>query len=156
MMEPIYVLEPVKGIRDHERNGGIRFLRLGDEESLNAAQVFSSLNTKDERLLLDRFDYWLQGGIRDDYFHGFPNHPTYKHCYVFKWKKKRVGHRLYGFICNPHKARPRFRLCVLVSHSTKTTWETDPEELAGAEAIRVDPRVQRILELEFFNSTVRH
>jgi hypothetical protein len=154
-MEPIFLLEAVDGVND-ARNGGIRFLARQGDPSLTAGAAFREAAPKEQRTLRDRFDHWLQGGVRDEYFHGFPNHQQYKHCWVFKLRKGRVGHRWYGFICNPDEARPRFRLCVLVSYATKTERETDTAVLAHVEALRLNQHVQATIRMEFSRSTTRH
>jgi hypothetical protein len=154
-MEPIFLLEAIGGVND-AGSGGIRFLARQGDSSLTAGAAFREAAPKDQRTLLDRFDYWLQGGRRDEYFHGFPNRERYKHCFVFKLRKGRVGHRWYGFICNPDTTRPRFRLCVLVSHATKTEHATDETELEHAETLRLDQGVQAAILMEFPRSTTRH
>jgi hypothetical protein len=102
----------------------VALLRDASDVDLNGAAVFDALDTKDKRNVLARMDYWIAGGTRDEYFHGWPQNPDRKHCFVFKWKRQ-IGQRLYGFLCNPDTSRPEFRLCVLCIHSTKTNYETD-------------------------------
>lgn len=107
----------------------IGFLEDGGR-ALNARAKFNGLNAAKKRLVSDRFDVWLDGKHYPKYFHGWPDSPFYKDCFVFKWRENRVEQRLYGFLCNP---RPRtdsgFRLCALAIHATKTEWETDESEL---------------------------
>ena len=131
-----YAVVPINGLKPSERRG-IIFLVRDDDDALNAAGTFDALEQKQKRAVLDRFDFWIDGGINDRYFHGWPNVPEYKQCFVFRWKHGRQNHRLYGFLCHPQpKVRPRFQICVLVSHATKNTWETDPGELDGANELR--------------------
>jgi hypothetical protein len=95
-----------------------------------------------EREVRSRFDYWIDGGVRDSYFHGWPNHPKYKDCFVFKWKENRRNRRLYGFLAHPTPiADPRFQVYILVSHVFKDEFETDPARLDRAVALRGAPAV---------------
>jgi hypothetical protein len=124
---------------------GAGFLE-GDEE-LNAGAVFAGLQEKAQRTVKSRMDYWVAGfNSPIHWFHGFPNDPDHDQCFVFKWDEKRVGQRLYGFLCNPLPLSNRgFRLCVLCIHVTKTEKDTDlaildrvndwKNNLATAEAI---------------------
>jgi hypothetical protein len=86
-------------------------------------------------------DHWLSGGIHNLYFHGWPDEPKYKECFVFKWDEEKVGQRLYGFLCNPTpKSDPGFRTCVLVLHATKHEHETDSANLDRVNRWREDLR----------------
>ncbi len=108
------------------------------------------MDKKTERELLDRFDYWIAGGIHDRYFHGWPNDAEYKDCFVFKWKKKRDCHRIYGFLDHPTPgSNPRFQLCVLVSHAKKSEWETDRRELDNVKGLRNKPAVRVAIRKAF-------
>ena len=106
---------------------GVGFLE-GDQQ-LNAGRVFDGLAEGVRRLVLARMDHWLAGHNQPTtWFHGFDLDQRY--CFVFKWKQKRLGHRIYGFLCNPRpKSNPAFRLCVLCIHATKKEFETDQSEL---------------------------
>ncbi len=132
-----YAVVPIDGLKPSERRG-IVFLVLDGNQDLDASKTFNSLEQKQERALRGRFDLWIDGRApRDNYFHGWPNNPKYKECFVFKWKHRNQNHRLYGFLYHPQpKTRPRFQLCVLLSHATKNSWETDPSELDGANELR--------------------
>jgi len=125
-------------IRGHEiTRRGLAFLICESDGNIDAKSVFERLRPNREREVRSRFDYWLHGGTNDKWFHGWPNNPTYKDCFVFKWKERSQHHRLYGFLCNPlFNGKSFFRLCVLVSHATKNTWETDPAELDGVNEIK--------------------
>jgi hypothetical protein len=124
----------------HDR--GLAFLECPTRRDINAKGVFDRLRDKTKQDVLNRFDYWLDGGVCDKYFHGFPNHPTYNQCYVFKWKHAGAHHRLYGFLTNPRpRTQKAFRACVLVSHAQKNTANTDPSELAHAESLRLNVAV---------------
>jgi hypothetical protein len=122
-----------------------------DDDDLDAAGVFATLEPKPRRAVLDRFDLWIDGKeFRDNYFHGWPNNPKYKQSFVFKWKYKNRNHRLYGFLCHPQrKTRPQFQLCVLISHATKNDWETDPSELDGANELSVNSKVIAVIRSAF-------
>jgi hypothetical protein len=96
----------------------------GDDE-LDAGATFDALSGNPQKLVRSRMDYWLGGGIHDRYFHGW-REPKHRDCFVFKWDERRVGHRLYGFLCNPiARSDAGFQTCVLLSHANKKEWETD-------------------------------
>lgn len=108
------------------RRRAIGFLLDANSNDLDASAVFYALPPKANQMVRTRFDYWLNGGIHDEYFHGWPNDSTYKTCFSFRWKVKREHNRLYGYICHPKPRTDRgFELCVLVYHATKHQWETD-------------------------------
>lgn len=101
-----------------------------------------------------RFDYWIDGGVRDNYFHGWPNLPKYKHCFGFKWKDRCQCHRMYGFLIHPTPQRnPRFEVCVLVSDVVKNEWETDFSELDRIVSLRNDRAVQIAIN-ELFKDSI--
>jgi hypothetical protein len=134
-----YLVLPIEGLKRSDRRT-VAFLTKLDDASLNARAVFDKLDNKQKRTVLDRFDHWIEGAEgaapHDKYFHGWPNNQEYKQCFVFKWKRGNGHHRLYGFLFNPQPiARANFRVCVLVSHAIKSTWETDPSELKAAKAL---------------------
>lgn len=144
-----YAVVRIDGLKHSERRG-IIFLVREDDDDLNAARIFNALGPKQMRGVLDRFDLWIDGGVRDNYFHGWPNIPEYKHCFVFKWKHKNQNQRLYGFLYHPQpKTRPRFQLCVLITHATKKDWETDPRELDGANEVRINLQVIAAIKVVF-------
>jgi hypothetical protein len=122
------------------KDRALAFLICPDEPDIDAREVFDSLPDDKKRLLRDRFDYWLQHGKHNPYFHGW-DHAPYKNCFVFKWKQKTQHQRLYGFLIHPcPNTNKRLEVCVLVSHAPKNTEETDPAELNGALALsqRID------------------
>jgi hypothetical protein len=102
----------------------------GDDE-LDAGEVFDDLQEKTGMTVRSRMDWWLSGNNGPgEWFHGFPNDSDHKECFVFKWKQKRQGHRLYGFLCKPWpETNPGFQLCVLNIHATKNEYDTDLTEL---------------------------
>ena len=116
------------------------FLECAGDDGINGRKAFLALASKKERELRTRFDHWVEGldvGSRVEtykkWFHGWPNHPKYKKCYVFKWKERRLNHRLYGFLINPTPVvRPRLQLCILAYHTTKTERETEEYYLDGS------------------------
>jgi hypothetical protein len=113
----------------------LAFLICPNKADVNGKTVFDSLPEEKKRQVRDRFDYWLQHGKHNKYFHGW-DHAPYKNCFVFKWKQGRQHQRLYGFLVNPcPKTNPNLRVCVLVSHAPKNQEETDPAELNGALAL---------------------
>lgn len=140
----------IDGLRPSERRGIVFLVRDGDDD-LDAAKVFSKLKQKQDRAVRDRFDLWIDGEeYRNNYFHGWPNNPKYKQCFVFKWKHRNQNHRFYGFLHNPQpRTRARFQLCVLTSHATKSSWETDPSELDGANELRFNLEVIGVIKGAF-------
>ena len=142
------VIHVIEGLRPSDLRGVV-FLTC-DTEKASAKVAFDSLKLKQKRTMLDRFDYWISGGKQDKYFHGWPNDPKFKECFVFKLYYTQQWHRFYGFLCHPQPAsRPRFQVCVLCSHAIKAVWETDPNELQGADALRVDPRIGAAIAMIF-------
>jgi hypothetical protein len=95
-----YSVTTITGV-PRTRRRGIGFLESSDNGRVNAKRYFDKLKEKTARDVRSRFDYWLQGGVFDKYFHGWPNDREPKHCFVFKWKEAGAHHRLYGFLCDP-------------------------------------------------------
>lgn len=110
------------------------------EEDFNGRTVFDNLPLGIERDLRNRFDYWIDNGINDKYFHGWPNLENYKLCFSFRWRDGKIRNRLYGFLCNPKALEPSFRMCVLVYHASKTD-ETDFTILDKLNMLRNRPEV---------------
>lgn len=109
----------------------IGFLEGSDD--LDAGLTFDRLPPNTQKKVRSRMDHWLTGGIHDPYFHGWPNDPRYKGCFVFKWEERKVGQRLYGFLCNPKpESEPSFQSCVLVAYDKKAAQDTDPKNLERA------------------------
>jgi hypothetical protein len=153
MADDQYTVKLVAGLKRSDHRA-IAFLWSDFDDDVNAGRVFEGLRGKTARELRSRFDYWLDGGIQDRYFHGWPNSAQYKDCWVFKWKENRKCHRLYGFLFHPTPlSTPRFQLCVLVSHATKSEWETDPAELEGAKELRENASVIAAIRKAFPDST---
>jgi hypothetical protein len=142
MVQKSYAVELIAGHRIARR--GLAFLICEGEKNIDAKSVFHALKVKRERELRRRFDYWLDGGVNALWFHGWSN-PTYKDCFVFKWKENKQNHRLYGFLCNPLSGYRDFQLCVLISHATKNTRETDPTELDRVNEIKDEKAVTEAL-----------
>ncbi len=138
-----YSVELIVGLKITRR--GLAFLICEGDKNIDAKSVFESLKMKQERELRSRFDYWLIGGTSNNWFHGWPNNPTYKDCFVFKWKENKQNHRIYGFLCNPLSHDLGFRLCVLVSHAVKNAWGTDPSELDGVNKIKEEAKVKETI-----------
>jgi hypothetical protein len=131
-------IEYVDGHRVTRFRGLAWFIADPPDKDINAKAIFESLSEDDQRTLRSRFDYWLDGGKHDKYFHGWPNEQVYKDCFVFKLQKL----RLFGFLCHPRKDEPRFLLCVLVSHSIKDGWEADKNEKDRMNELKKDPKVK--------------
>lgn len=152
-MAPVtYVVVPVPGLKRSDRRA-IAFLTCDDDPDVDGMAAFQMLSKKRERELKTRFDYWIDGKRQDNYFHGWPNEPDNKDCFVFKWKEKNIRHRLYGFLFNPKPtANPSFRVCVLVSHGTKAEWKTDPHHKSLAKGMRAKQAVIDAIMLTFPDS----
>lgn len=83
MASQAYKVEKVAQLRESQRRS-IAFLLVNGDENINGAKVFQSLDPRRRRELLTRFDLWIDGGRRDNYFHGWPNDRRYKDCFTFK------------------------------------------------------------------------
>ena len=138
----------VQGQRRSDKRA-VAFLERDDDPALNARAVFEALSEKRTREVRTRFDYWIDGFPRDNYFHGWPNQPEYKGCFVFKYQEQRRNCRFYGFLHHPLKKRRAFQVCVLASHAIKPGWNTDPRELNAMNALRVDGHVIAAIEMVF-------
>jgi hypothetical protein len=144
-----YVVQRVARQRTSQRRA-VAFLKSSTDRDIDVERTFSALPRERERELRERFDYWISGGTKDKYFHGWPGHPDYKECFTFKWHERGICHRLYGFLSHPTPATdPRFEVCVLVSHATKTTWETDTRHLERAKRLSTHPLVAQAVRQEF-------
>ena len=120
-----------------------------EDSGVDAAVVFGRLDDKRERELRSRFEYWIDGGVNDKWFHGF-NQDGYRGCFVFKWKISRQHHRMYGFLCHPTTGtNRRFQLCVLASHARKNQEATDVTDLDGVNSLRLDPLVGTVIKIAF-------
>ena len=147
-----YAVQQIPGLKPSKRRG-IVFLLSREDQRVDALRVFERLGPNRKREILTRFDHWIDGNAWDKYYHGWPNHPEYKHCFVFKWKENRQNHRFYGFLFNPCPvSNPAFQICVLVSHATKNEWETETGELDGANSLRLDRRVAAAINIAFPDS----
>jgi hypothetical protein len=124
---------------------------LTGDRDLNAFTVFNKLNEKPKRELMSSFGVWLAGKDKPaKRFHGFPNDKEYSMCFVFKVKENRLGHRFYGFVCNPQpNQNPRFQLCVLCVHTTKSEWETDRTKPAIAKKMSLNESAKEAIAVEY-------
>src|ERR1039457_7712161 len=148
-MSSIFSVVAIEGLSSSERRG-LAFLRCVDSKEINAESVYEALSDKLRRDVLSRFDHWILGQICDKYFHGWPNAVDRKDCFVFKYKKANADQRLYGFLTNPKTASaPSFQVCVLVSHTQKTTGDTDPAQLSLINRLRVDEKVVKAVRLAY-------
>jgi hypothetical protein len=134
-------IQCIEGLKPSKRRAVV-FL-ASEEHETDAEQKYASLKGNKKRDVLSRFDYWIDGGRNDKWFHGWPNQPEYKECWEFKWKEQRTNQRLYGFLYHPMpRQNGAFLLCVLVWHSTKTD-ETDRTILDRLNGLR---RTQQVLK----------
>ena len=150
MTANVYSVRRIEGLKQSSWRGVV-FLECKQDEDIDAAAVFEKLDENRERELRDRFEYWIDGFHHDKYFHGWKA-PGYRECFVFKWRHKGKNHRFYAFLCHPKPSNYRFQICVLVSHTTKSVWNTDSSELDEANKLRVNQDVISAIENEFHNA----
>lgn len=139
-----FAIKRIEGLRESNRRVVV-FLCCPTDGQIDAEFHYRRLNRKGERELLSRFDYWIDGGTADKYFHGWPNDANYTKCFVFK----RQRHRFYGFLFHPLFSNPRFQVCVLVSHAMKRERETDRGELDLLNSMLNDRNVHAAIMKEF-------
>lgn len=136
----------IDGLKTSSRRAIVFLIR---NRGLNGKSAFDKLSSARDIEVRNRFDHWIDGNTCDKYFHGWRD-PNYRHCFCFRWKEKRVHQRFYGFTSNPKPDDKRFELCILVSHTAKTTEDTDLTILDEINRLRSDPDVtaaiQRYLE----------
>lgn len=111
------------------------------DKQITAKSVFENLDADSQRTLRNRFDYWLDGGKHDKYFHGWTE-KDYKDCFVFKLQDL----RLFGFLCHPRPNEQNFQLCVLSSHSIKDAWEADKTEKEKMNKLKKDEKILEALK----------
>jgi len=120
-----------------------------EDADVTAATTIEKLFKSDggeKSKLWSRFDYWVDGGIKDSYFHGW-NESGYEHCFVFKWNKSDKMQRLYGVLFHPKRhTNPRFIVCVLFSHCVKFGKFTDPAQKKKAETLYRNANVKAAVE----------
>ena len=92
-----FTVSLVEDLLYDERRRGVAFLECAEDKSLDALSYFNKLNEKRKGDVLSRFEYWMDEGIFDKYFHGFTSDKDHRLCFVFKWKQAGTYHRLYGF-----------------------------------------------------------
>ncbi len=152
MPETAYETVPIEGLRVSIRRG-IVFIKQAGNAELNASSVYTDLSDKRLHEVRSRFDYWIDGNSQNSWFHGWPGHPDYNGCFVFKWKEQRQCQRFYGFLHHAlPMSNPRFELCVLCSHAQKTEWETDPADLNGTLVLSKDPGVISAIRIRYPDS----
>lgn len=134
---------PVPGTKETPRSGLAYLIHPDDPAVTVDASIAELWKTQNEemRKLWSRFDFWSNGGIRKEYFHGW-DEKGFEHCFVFKWNAKRDMQRMYGSLFHPKKQmNPRFQLCLLFSHCVKVGRYTDPEQKKKAELLQLDKAV---------------
>ena len=129
---------------------GVAFLVSDEDKRFTTKDTFDKLdNTKCDKSLRTRFDYWRDGQPNKKGHHGwnkseFGGH--YTKCYVFKCDQN----RFYGFLCHPRKEdAPRYEACIIVKYAKKKEHETDESELKFVEEIRTNFDVQKTVQ-DFF------
>jgi hypothetical protein len=140
-----YEVIKIEGLRYTGRQRGVAFLIDKDDKTVDAEAVYDKLGEKKRGDMLGRFDHWMDGNTYDHYYHGWPNDPSDKHCYSFRWREGKVRHRFYGFLQKTNN----FLACVLVSHGSKTEEHTNPTQLNRAEELRATMDVMRALRRTF-------
>jgi hypothetical protein len=114
----------IEGVRSSSRRTVV-FLEDDADESVDAKAAFDDLDSKTKRDVLSRFEHWVDGGVHDDYHHGW-NDEKYGSCYCFRWRRGTNRYRLYGFLVNPMaKTNPRHQVCVLAFYAQKNAQDTD-------------------------------
>lgn len=153
-MEPtdIYSVEFIEGVMGSPRRRVV-LLTSDTDKLVDAVGTLTALgrdHAKAERDLFSRFDRWTNGhNNKPDWSHGWDEN-EFKHCYVFKWKVKKVGHRLYGFLYHPKPLTDkRFQVCALAYHATKTEFSTDKSILRRAMALHGNGQVWKALAVAF-------
>ena len=148
MSASVYSLRRIEGLATSDRRA-VALLECSQDKRVDAGEAFARLSVKKDRELRNRLDYWIQGGVNDEWFHGWASSEPYRDCFVFRWKERRRNHRIYGFLCNPIPSNPRFSVCVLVSHATKSQRRTDPAVLNRIHMLRRDAAVMAAVHEEF-------
>jgi hypothetical protein len=131
-----YSIAEVTGLKISARRALVFLVCNGE---CDARAAFDKLVPSHARLVRERFDHWIDGGIHTKYHHGW-DEAEYRQCYCFRWKDGRVNQRLYGFKCNPNRDDTRFQLSVLVFYATKAE-NTDFTILDRINRLRSDPNV---------------
>ncbi len=144
-------LELLPGQRNSPRRA-VLFLTYQKVQFVNAKDEFQVLSDDEERTLLSRVDYWIDGKAFKKYFHGWDSSQykgKYTKCFVFKLQER----RFYGFLANPQSADRRFEVCVLVLHEEKNQWETEEGDLRRIKEISEDAAVRKAL-MEHYNPKI--
>jgi hypothetical protein len=131
---------------------GLAFLIFPGNANVTAKIEFDRLKDNDKRWFKSIFDFWLDGGIRPAYFHGWDTDEfegKYTQLFVFKQRSRK--HRFYGFLCHPKDNNLSYEQCVLVNYASKGAWETDERILRACEDVRQNPDVQREIRICFAN-----
>jgi hypothetical protein len=145
-----YTVSRIAGLIYGQHPRDIVFLECPEDPRVNAKIVFDKLDTKHKQEMLNKFDLWQRAELHvTRYFHGF-DEIGFKECFVFKRKHAGTYHRFYGFLTHPcPSSRPRYQVCVLVSHAIKNRENTDPSELNFVNVVRVTPELISALKREF-------
>lgn len=141
----LFKVKKIQGLRYEGRRRGLAFLVGVIDKNIDAKRVYEALGKKKQQDLLNRFDYWLDEGVHDNYFHGWPNDLRHKNCFSFRWREGKIRHRFYGFLYKPRD----YLVCILVSHDGKTQEHTDQSHLDRAEELRANLDVIRAIKKEF-------
>jgi hypothetical protein len=134
-------IEYIDGKQPNPYRGLAWLIITPPDKHIAAKSEFLKLKTKQQQDLRNRFDHWLDGNNRDNYFHGW-HQQEYRRCFVFKLNR----HRFFGFLCHPKKDDLPFTLCVLSSHSVKDGWEADKAEKDRMNYLYSNPSVIQALK----------
>ena len=120
------------------------------DSRIDARESFESLSEKKDRELRSRMDYWIDGGRKDSWFHGWPNDHEVKECFCFRWDENKQHHRLYGFLYHPQpKTNASFQICALAYHDFKNDQSTDRTLLLRLMKLRENPNVKAAIGFVF-------
>jgi hypothetical protein len=115
---PQYKFSLVSGLKQSSRRA-VGFLTDPSDPKMNGLVKFQGLRPSHDRTLRTRFEHWIDGNIKPNWFHGWPQDQNYKKCITFKWDENKVHNRLYGYTCHPSTTNPSFQVSVLIFHDTK-------------------------------------
>jgi hypothetical protein len=144
-MEPEQLcVEWVKDIRRGRRGLAWLTARSATDDT-SAKRLFETLSRNEQRNLRARFDAWIDGLTRKQYFHGWDD-ATYRMCFVFKYQDIRI----FGFLCHPLEDK-RFEMCILSSLVTKNEWLADTTEKKRMKRLSEDLAVRKAAANPFEN-----
>jgi hypothetical protein len=144
----VYSIELIDGVKESRRRRVV-LLASSSNKTVNAVDAIESLRSKHPkslRELMTRFDYWIDGNPdRPKWCHGW-NDKEFEYCYVFKWRIRGNGNRIYGFRYHPQPlSNSRLEICVLAHHATKKEHNTDQVILGRTMALHGNTVVRKAI-----------